>query len=309
MEFKSLSIIINRNTTESELQRIILTLWYTWRARNDARFKRKKWSVLQVHHAVEADIDVASVCARIDTSTDAARVTLGGSRAINLQEINSSGAGTLNEEDDHAQVIDLQDEFRLGLPKSRTTCRLPILLPGVKCYSDASILPDMANANPRKAGLGIFILDLIRRCNFFIKAQVNQMNSVLMAEAAGLALGASIISTLHIGEASFLSDNQVLVDYFNSGDLNLPPHWEIKPFTQRFLNALANRRVQVHKIARDLNPSAHLLATQALRHADEQCNNFNATCTNASHASSCPLSMALHSVIWTPFSLIAACCC
>jgi hypothetical protein len=36
-------------------------LWYIWKARNDVRFHRKKWSVLQVHHAVEADIEVASI--------------------------------------------------------------------------------------------------------------------------------------------------------------------------------------------------------------------------------------------------------
>jgi hypothetical protein len=100
----------------------------------------------------------------------------------------------------------------LGLPSNRTICRLPILLPGVKCYYDASILPDKANTNPRKAGLGIFILaglgifilDPMHHCKFFIKAQVDQMASALMAEAAGFALAPSIISLLHISEASFL---------------------------------------------------------------------------------------------------------
>jgi len=29
-------------------------------ARNDVRFKRRKWSVLQIHHAIEADIGVAA---------------------------------------------------------------------------------------------------------------------------------------------------------------------------------------------------------------------------------------------------------
>jgi len=35
--------------------------WNIWKARNDVRLHRKKWSVLQVHHAVEADIEVASI--------------------------------------------------------------------------------------------------------------------------------------------------------------------------------------------------------------------------------------------------------
>jgi hypothetical protein len=45
-----------------------------------------------------------------------------------------------------------------------------------------------------------------------------------MAEAAGLALAASSISSLHISEASFLTDSQVLVNFFNGSDLGSPPH-------------------------------------------------------------------------------------
>jgi len=103
----------------------------------------------------------------------------------------------------------------------------------------------------------------MHHCKFFIKAQVDQMASILLAMAAGLALAASIISLLHISEASFLTDSQVLVNFFNGSDLGSPPHWEIKPFTQRFLNAVINRRVQVLEIARNFNATAHALATQA----------------------------------------------
>jgi hypothetical protein len=149
----------------------------------------------------------------------------------------------------------------------------------------------------------------MHHCKFFIKAQVDQMTSVLMAKAAGLSFAASIISLLHISEASFPTDSQVLVNFFNGSDLGSPPHWEIKPFAQRFLNVVINRRVQVLKIARNFNATAHTLATQAFRHTDDQCNQFSATCTNVNHASSCPLQMALQSVTWNHCSLIAASCC
>jgi hypothetical protein len=58
---EALTTIISSNTSDAALQRIMTTLWYIWKARNDVRFHWKKWSVLQVHHAVQADIEVAFV--------------------------------------------------------------------------------------------------------------------------------------------------------------------------------------------------------------------------------------------------------
>jgi len=37
-----LSIIIDRNTSDADLWRIMTTLWYIWKARNDVHFQRKK---------------------------------------------------------------------------------------------------------------------------------------------------------------------------------------------------------------------------------------------------------------------------
>jgi len=44
---------------DADFQGIMITLDNIWKARNDTRFQRKKWSVLQVQHAVEAEIIVA----------------------------------------------------------------------------------------------------------------------------------------------------------------------------------------------------------------------------------------------------------
>jgi hypothetical protein len=57
----TLSKIIDTNTSENEFQKIMTTLWNIWKARNDARFKNTKWSVLQVHYAVAADMRITAL--------------------------------------------------------------------------------------------------------------------------------------------------------------------------------------------------------------------------------------------------------
>jgi hypothetical protein len=131
-----LPIIINKHTSETEIQRIILILWYIWRARNDVRFKRKKWSVLQVHHAIEADIDVASACTQKDTYAENHRRDKDVSQINNLHAINLSNAGT-HMDGRSPQTNMLQQNFRLGLPGNLFPCRFPMLLPGARCYTDA----------------------------------------------------------------------------------------------------------------------------------------------------------------------------
>jgi hypothetical protein len=41
-------------TNEQTFTKILLTLWYIWKAKNDHRFQRKTWTFLQVLHAVSA---------------------------------------------------------------------------------------------------------------------------------------------------------------------------------------------------------------------------------------------------------------
>jgi len=255
---------------------------------------------LQVHYAIEADIDVFASCSKFSASSESV------CSAPYAQNSISAGQHIENEEPPEPLPC---NEFRLGLMANQATCRYPMLLRGVKCYSDASTLPDMLVSDPRKAGLGIFVIDPRNQARFFIKAKISNITSVLMVEAAGLALAASIISLLQTNDISFLTDNQQLVNFFNGQDLNSPPLWEIKPFTQRFLNEVSNQNIQVLKIARGFNATAHTLATQAFRHLDDQCNLPCITCTNESHGSSCPLHAALQSVTWDSFSLIAASCC
>lgn len=181
-----------------------------------------------------------------------------------MQQNNSTASGFLNNERNVQAPLQQQD-FRLGLPNDQIFCRFPMLLLGARCYTDASTTPDLLNHDLRRAGLGIFIFD--PRCNskFYIKAHVCNITSVIMAEAAALAFAATACCSLQIGDISFLTDNQLLVSYFNGSDLSFPPHWGIKPFTQSFLNSVNNKKVQVLKIQRSMNVTAHSLAQSSLQ--------------------------------------------
>jgi hypothetical protein len=69
---------------------------------------------------------------------------------------------------------------------------LPAILSGTRCYTDASIAPDSTLQVPRTAGLGIFIINYHPNAplTIYVKAIMKNCGSVIMAEAACLALGA-----------------------------------------------------------------------------------------------------------------------
>lgn len=188
-------------------------------------------------------------------------------------------------------------------------CRLPGLVAGPRCYLDAAIAPDSTTASPRTAGLGTFYLDPQRKIKFYIKARIQGMTSVLMAEAAAINLAAKIATLFVHAGVSFFTDNQHLASFFNGGDHETPPQWEIKPFTQSFLNVTQGCNPRIYKIPRELNKMAHILATQAIRNEMIPSCTADVACSNTSHILSCPLRVALNSVSWECFSLVAAACC
>ena len=65
-----LQCFISNLVSESLLQKILITSWYIWKARNDRRFQRNTWTPMQVHNAVAAHINT-HMQAQI-LSTDAA---------------------------------------------------------------------------------------------------------------------------------------------------------------------------------------------------------------------------------------------
>jgi hypothetical protein len=56
-----LPLIIIDFVDDSLMQKILTTLWFLWKARNDQRFRRKTWTIWQVHHAVAAFITTSNL--------------------------------------------------------------------------------------------------------------------------------------------------------------------------------------------------------------------------------------------------------
>lgn len=102
---------------------------------------------------------------------------------------------------------------------------MPALLPGSRCYIDASTSPDQARAPPTIAGLRIFILNFQVQPTqtIYIQATLTNCSSVLMVEAASLALTSCITQAMHIHHCNFLSDCQQLVYFLSKDDLSNPP--------------------------------------------------------------------------------------
>jgi len=79
------------------------------------------------------------------------------------------------------------------------------------------------------------------------------------AEAAALALAATVNDALNINNTTFLSDCQQLVHFLNDKDQTIPPEWKIKLFA----NCSAHRRSKIFKVNRNLNSTVDNLVEQA----------------------------------------------
>jgi len=79
----------------------------------------------------------------------------------------------------------------------------PQALQGFTCYVDASTEPDSLTHNIRPAGLGIVIVNtqVHPESRIHIKAVLDDTSSVIMAEAAAIALAAKILTALQVHKA------------------------------------------------------------------------------------------------------------
>lgn len=166
-----LSIIIDHHTPDEQVQRIITTLWYLWKARNDKRFNNKSWTVFQVHSAVSADM--ATTLLILDKIQDEAQTGTQQGDNPHSQGMNFTIAGAgaqgrpLLTETTTGRNLLMNEECRehnrnnSELQPKAPLYRLcyPIFLSGTRCYTDAATSPDQEPQTPRKAGLGIFIIN------------------------------------------------------------------------------------------------------------------------------------------------------
>jgi hypothetical protein len=81
-------------------------------------------------------------------------------------------------------------------------------------------MPDSHPTATSTAGLGIFILNFQVQPaqTIYIKAKLQNCHSVLMGEAAALALGAKIVQAMQISSCTFLLDSQQLVQFLHSAN-------------------------------------------------------------------------------------------
>jgi hypothetical protein len=90
-------------------------------------------------------------------------------------------------------------------------------------------------------------------------------STVIMAEAAALALAASIATKMEYTQVSFLTDSSQLVAFLSAADHHTnPPDWRMKTYTQMFNNCAPSIHPQLYKISHNDNSMADSLAKDAL---------------------------------------------
>jgi hypothetical protein len=306
---------------DDPFNKILITLWHIWKVRNDNRFQRRTWTPSQVHHAVLAYINTTALAtlplddppdlqspspvptnqqpALHQTTTDGADAT-----TTTPQGMMPQIAGTT-----HTPPTCTLDHSAVAM--NRLTVLSPGLLPGIRCYVDASITLDSQPTNIRKAGIGIFFVNpqVQPVQTIHIAAQLSQAHSVLTAEAAALALAAIIADRLDYNNVTFLSNCQRLVQFLSSADLTNPPEWQIKQYTQVYTNSTGTRQARISNISRALNVTADTLARQAFRANVPSIQNLSHTCSYMTHSPQCPLLQALSNVRINHVILLAASCC
>ena len=138
---------------------------------------------------------------------------------------------------------------------------------------------------------------------------MTEATSVLMAEAAAIALAAIVTDRLNLQQIHFLLDNQQLVQFLNAVDQGNPPDWRIKHFTQVFTNHTRHGDKRILKVHRSRNQTADNLARQALSQSQPTSLALACTCSNTAHVTQCPLLDALMSVALNSVRLLSASCC
>jgi ribonuclease HI len=176
---------------------------------------------------------------------------------------------------------------------------------------DASTSPDQQPQVNRNAGIGIIFHNpmLQPEQKIEIQAIMTTTQSVIMAEAAALALAANIADKLHFNNISFLSDCSQLVHFLNSEDHTNPPDWRMQTYTQVFDNFASNHQANIYRISRSLNSTADALAREALQHVPPSQQVVQNLCFYYAHDHQCPIMDALTTVSLNNVRVLAATCC
>lgn len=95
-----------------------------------------------------------------------------------------------------------------------------------QCYKDASIQPDDPFNSPKLAGLWIFfILEGNRTHPIYIQAQLKNINSTDMGNCSSNCC-IKDSQDYDLTSLSYVSDKQIMVNFYNSSSHSSPPHWK-----------------------------------------------------------------------------------
>jgi ribonuclease HI len=267
---EALTALITPNTQDNIMIMIITTLWFIWKARNELRFRQKKWSILQVHFAAQAH----------RRTNDLLSMQTG---------VNGKTQKNLGSTQNQLDLAGIEDR-------------------GVVCFTDAAIKPVARPEAPETAGVGILFKDNSQNTLITISAQIRNCSSVLMAETAGLSIASSIDAALQLNQVKFFTDNQTLADLLQRANLDGSPDWRIRPLAQNFFNNRDRVSATVHKIDRNLNYKAHALAKSAFSASNLMRGQPVLSCSNMNHVPTCPLKAVL-TALCNDCSVTAAICC
>ncbi|CAN6177724.1 unnamed protein product [Urochloa humidicola] len=268
---QEVSSLITPSTSLQEIQRIITTMWFLWKARNDLRFNNKEWKVSQVLHAVKADMHITHISSQELLTQQPAPI---------LPQNTTSPHGST-----HAFFV------------------------GARCFVDASITPDVQRYNPRQAGLGIFIEAPQQSTlnKILIQATIETALDPLQAEAHALTLASAIIKTLQLPSVQYMTDSKLLATNLQREDpVTQAADWRIRHLLADFLYNSEMAVFSVIKIPRQGNPMAHSLAAQARTQAG-----FSAclyVCNNPTHSETCTVKSALQNIDWGGYCLNSVSC-
>jgi hypothetical protein len=136
---------------------------------------------------------------------------------------------------------------------------------GVLCYTDASISLDICSPRLKQADIGIKFVNLqVQPHNIIcIRVLVKDVSLVVMAEAAALAMAASIAIKFGFMRVSFLTDSSKLQQFLLALDQNNPPDWRMLTYTQQYLSSTTQIQASLFKISRTDNLEADSLAKEA----------------------------------------------